>query len=212
MVETTDEGKIHKVGRVSSASVLKCTGKDWESWVKILKTAGATHWTHPEIVAFLKKKYKLGPWWQQGVTSGFEMVIGRKQLGRSSKGEYSMTSSITLPRSTTQLWKMLLAPHGQKLWLKPFSAIQLKSGAAFETEGGIYGEVRTWKAGVRLRLSWRESEWPKASIVQVQLIARSKDKCILVFQHDGLKDARLKEQMRAHWQAALQRIRQHLTN
>ncbi len=107
--------QYEKVGRVSSASVLKCTGKSWDQWVELLNNQGAANWTHKEIVAFLKKKYKLGPWWQQGVTSGYEIAIGRKVEGRNDKGEYSIAANRTVPADVKVLWKFLLSEKGLSL-------------------------------------------------------------------------------------------------
>ena len=81
-----------------------------------------------------------------------------------------------------------------------------KSKSAFEVADGIYGEVRTMKAPLRARLSWQDNEWPKPSYVQILVAAKPNKKSILVFQHDGLNSAQLKEQMRTHWQAALARL------
>ena len=53
-------------------------------------------WTHGEIVAFLKVRYKLRPWWQQGVASGFEIATGRRVDGQNTKGLYTTTATKSL--------------------------------------------------------------------------------------------------------------------
>jgi len=198
--------KIQKIGRVTSVSVEKCTGKNWDTWVSLLTKAGATHWTHKEIVAWLKKKYRLNLWWQQGVASGFEMHLGKKIEGRDSKGEYSMTATRTMPRSQKKLWQYLNSEEGIKIWLKPLSEVVLENGAQFEIEGGIFGEVRTVKAPVRARLRWQETEWLKPSVLQIYISPRPKDKSILIFSHTQIKDARVKEELRGYWQHILDEL------
>lgn len=194
---------IEKIGRVSSSSVLKGTGKNWDHWVQILSEAGANHWTHQEIVAFLRKKHKLGPWWQQGVASSYEIHIGRKIEGRNDKGEYSVAGSKTFPCSQRKMWRLLTSPEGMAIWLKPLSEFRIEIGAHFETEGGAYGEVRTMKAGERLRMTWQETHWTKKSVVQIFIHPRPGDRCMVGFMHEQIVDGRLKNPLRDYWKHVL---------
>lgn len=204
---STKKAKIEIVGRVSSASVLKGTGRNWDEWMPILEKAGARHWEHKEIVAFLKRKYKLTPWWQQGVTLGYEIHIGRRLEGQNAKGEYGVTVTKAFSLSQKQIWQKLVAVEGAAVWLQPMSDFSLKLKNEYEVEGGIFGEVRTMKAPLRARLTWQDTEWPKPTIVQIYVVPQPKQKkCILVFNHEGLKTPTQREQMRAHWRAAIERF------
>src|SRR5687768_10050998 len=97
-----------KVGRVSSESVRKHTGKDWKTWVRLLEAAGARNLPHGEIVALLKKKYRLTPWWQQGVALGFEIATGRRRPGQDAKGKYMVTATKSLSVDAKAAWKRLV--------------------------------------------------------------------------------------------------------
>lgn len=202
--------KIEKIGKVSTESVFKGTKKHWDEWIKILDKAGGRSLEHKEMVAFLKRKYKLSPWWQQGVTHGYELHIGRKQEGRNAKGEYSTMASRTLPVNVKDSWKFLNSAEGMEFWLKPMGEFSLKPKLQFEVEGGIYGEVRTIKPNERARLTWQTEEWPKASIVQIYLIKREGPKSILVFQHDRLPTDRVRLEMRDYWKNVVDNIHSHL--
>ncbi len=133
------------VGRVSTESVFKATGKHWVKWIELLDKAGARSWTHAEIVAYLKKKYRLGPWWQQGVTLGFELAIGRRIEGQNLKGQYTTTITKSFTVSVAKLWTYLVSAAGQAIWFQPLSPVEIKAGAQFETQDGFYGEIRTLK-------------------------------------------------------------------
>jgi hypothetical protein len=198
--------KIAKIGRVSSASVEKGTGKNWDKWIGHLEKAGARNLTHQEIVALLKTKFKVKGWWQQVVTGGYELHIGRRLEGQNLKGDYSVTVTKAMPIDQKALWKKLWSAEGIAAWLNPMSEFSLRVKSPFEVEGGIYGEVRSFLAPVRARLSWRDSDWPKATYVQIYIVKREGKKSILAIMHDGLKTAALKEQMRKHWRAAIGRI------
>lgn len=202
---------IEKLGLYNNQSVLKNTGRDWSQWISILKKEGAANLPHKDIVAILKKKYRLTPWWQQSVALGYEIYIGKRVEGRNEKGEYSMTSTKTIPLSQKELWNKLTSLEGQKVWLNPMSPLEFKPKNTFEIRGGIFGAIRTMKAPERIRMSWQDTDWPKPSIINIQVVPptigksrkKATDKAILVVSHGVLKDARLKEQMREHWKTAL---------
>jgi len=204
--------KIEKLGIYSNASVLKNTGKEWDEWVRLLNKNAAKNLTHQEIVALLKTKYKLGPWWQQAVTGGYEIHIGRRIEGQNIKGEYTVTSTKTFPVSQKTMWKLMTSPHGLEKWLAPLSPLEFRAKAGFEVRGGIYGSVRTLQAPKRARLSWQDDEWPKATVINLNIVARPGDKCIVALSHEGLKDRRLKEKMRDHWKSALDSLLAYVLN
>lgn len=194
---------MEQVGRVSAASVQKGTGRNWSQWISLLNKQGAQNWTHKEIVAFLKKKYKLGPWWQQGVTTGYEIAIGRRIEGQNQKGQYSVTATKSLLVNHKKVWKWLTSTAGLSVWLRPLGALTFKPKQVFEAEGGVHGEVRTMKAGSRFRLAWYDPDYDKATFVQLLVVPKPKDKCIVAINHDNLPNTRMRNQMREQWKQAL---------
>lgn len=206
----TKNVKIFMIGTVSSASVEKATGRTWDEWIEILDKRGATMLTHKEIVAFLTKRYRLNKWWQQQVSTGYEIHIGRKLPGRNAKGLYSMTATKTFPINQKAMWELLTSPEGTRLWLKPMSEMVYLPKSPYEVEGGIFGEVRTLKAPMRMRLTWQDSDWEKPTVLQIYVIPRPGEKCLLALQQDGLTTAQLKEQMRGHWHDAMNALLAHI--
>lgn len=206
MKSATTKPKIEKLGTITTASVHKATGRHWDEWVTILDKVGASTWPHKEIAIWLKKKYKLKPWWQQSVALCYEYHIGRRIEGRNAKGEYSLSVTKTLNCDAQTLWKWLVSSQGLAIWLTPMSPIQFAKGAQFEVEGGIFGEIRTFKKDLRMRLTWQEEEWSRAAILQIYIVSRPNKKCLMVFTHEGLKTARAKEEMRVHWREKLIQI------
>lgn len=194
---------------ISDESVTKATKRDWKEWFTILEKTGARGWTHQETVAYLKKKYKLTGWWQQGVTLGFEIFIGRRAEGRNAKGEHSLTATKTLTTTPKKLWALMNSDEGMAAWLQPMSEFSLKKGKQFEKEGGIFGEVRTVKALVRARLTWQESDQLKPTLLQIYVVPkRDGKKAILVFYHEKIMTARERDDLRRFWKASLKRLEQ----
>nr|AQQ74657.1 hypothetical protein [uncultured bacterium] len=197
---------ILKIGQVTNESVLKCTGKGWAEWVAILDRVGARGYSHQEIVAYLKTRHKLGPWWQQGVCLGYELHIGRRIDGQNQKGQYSVTSTRSVALPAAAAWKKLASKEGVALWLKPLTPFSLAKGAVFEVSGGIHGEVRTLAPGRRARFSWREGDEGKASYLTLLVVGKPGNRSIVALSHDGLRTERDKERLRARWKAGLASI------
>ena len=193
------------IDTVSDASIKKHTGKIWQDWIQLLNKAGAQSWNHQEIVAFLKKKHKQGPWWQQIVANGYEVATGKRIAGQSLKGTYSATFTKSVAIEQKKIWQWCCSPEGMQVWLKPLSPVKIKKGATFEIAGGIFGEIRTVKTGERIRLSWKDLEWEKGTTVQLHVFKKPK-KSMIVIQHDGLRTARQKAEMRTYWRAIIEEM------
>jgi hypothetical protein len=80
----------------SDAAIHAATGKTWEQWRTVLDTAGAAEWPHPKIAAWVDEHFKIGGWWAQGVTVGYEQAIGRRQPGQRADGTFDVSVSRTV--------------------------------------------------------------------------------------------------------------------
>jgi hypothetical protein len=204
-----------KIGRITSESVHKGTGKTWDQWVAILDKAGARPWTHQEIVAFLKKKHKLGPWWQQGVAMGYEIATGTRVEGQNAKGEYGLTVTKSIRLDAKKVLKFFMSEEGMAIWLQPLFEVELKPKSTFETQDGYFGEIRTMTKPVqdpskkaakverRIRMSWQDPNWDYSTSVEMMLVARANGSSIIAFNHGKIKDLRVQAKLRARWRKAL---------
>lgn len=193
---------IEKIGRLSSDSVVKHTGKDWDQWLEIFEAAGASVWPYKELTSFLKKKYKIKAYWQHLVAYGYEVHLGRRIDGQNQKGLYSVTTTKTLSIDQKSAWELFTSERGLRAWLNPMSEITFAPKNYFEIEGGIFGEIRTMKSPERVRFTWQDSDWEKPTFVQAYILARPQGKSMLIFMHDSIKSAALKEDLRLHWKKA----------
>ncbi len=95
------------------------------------------------------------------------------------------------------------------LWLKPISGFKLEKGFVYETEDGVFGEVRTFKTFERIRLTWRESDSESRTVVQLMVHKRPNGKSTIGVQHEKLRDGRQRNRLRAHWKAIMESIIEH---
>lgn len=196
------DGDYEKVGKVSAESVLKHTAKNWKQWIGILEKAGARDWKYSEIVVYLGRKHRLTPWWQQGVALGFEIATGKRRTGQDAKGKYMVTATKSISTGVKAIWAFAMSKEGQAVWLKPLMETELKPEAQFETEDGYFGEVRTMAKERRVRLYWREPEIEGHTVLELMLVPRPGGKAILIFNHTGLRDLKVKAKLATRWRAA----------
>lgn len=195
-----------KVGSVSATSVKKHTKRDWDEWIEVLGKHVSPSWSHQEIVALLKKRFKLSIWWQQEVARGFQIATGVRLAQQTLKGTYTTTAtkSIAVPAKT--IFSFLTSPKGQLIWLQSLAPISIKTGQQFECSSGVFGELRAVKTNERLRLSWINEDWPRKTTVQIHLYPKPKGKCMIVVNHTDLPTLKAKEQMHARWRRAVDQI------
>jgi len=200
------------VGKVSAKSVHKHTKKNWKQWVSLLIKAGAEIWSYQQIVAFLKEKHGLTPWWQQGVALGFEIATGRRSVGQDSKGKYMVTATKSISRSAIDVWDFLISEKGQEIWLQSYVPITFSPQITFETKDGFFGEIRTIAKQRRIRLFWQDPLWTQHTVLEAMVVKKAGAKCILVFNHTGIQDLKEKSRLKDRWRGIADEIGKHVSN
>lgn len=196
--------KYEKLVRTTSASLAKHTGRSWDEWIALLTKAGALNWPRREIVLYARKTYRLTPWWEQIVASGFEIAVGRRIEGQNEKGLYAAAGSKTFHVGAKKMWKWLVA-HPE-VWLRSVDPVAIKTGTQFESSEGAFGEIRTIAAGRSVRFRWQQDDWEKHTTCVVSVFPRQGEKCIVTFGEDGIASARAKEERKKYWKSVLDEI------
>jgi uncharacterized protein YndB with AHSA1/START domain len=187
----------------SSESVKKHTKKDWDNWIKTLNKKSCQSLTHQQLVAFLKKEFKLTPWWQQIVARGYQIAIGVRPPNQTLKGTYTTTVTKTLEGTAKKIFSFLISEKGQEIWLQPLSPVSIKTGAHFEVNGGIFGEFRAVKKDKAIRFTWINEDWPKKTTVLLHLVIRPNSRCMIVIDHADLPTMKAKTEMHSRWRKAV---------
>jgi hypothetical protein len=89
---------------MSDEAVEAKTGKTWSRWFKHLDAAGARKMTHQEIVAHLRDKHDVRPWWQQMVAVTYEQARGLREIHEKPSG-YEISVSRTITASISQTFR-----------------------------------------------------------------------------------------------------------
>ncbi len=173
--------------RMSDAAVQAKTGHTWPEWFDLLDSHGAQSMTHQEIVALVRDRYGVGPWWQQMVTVGYEQARGGRQK-HERPGGYQISMSRTLGVPVAAAYDAFAEEQRRGAWLSDGSLTVTRA-----TPGkGLRG---AWAGGTRLDVRF----YPKGE-------ARAQ----VTVQHDKLPDADEAARMKTYWSAALDRLTTYL--
>ncbi len=115
--ETGKTAQTPKSSRVSDKSVMNATGKDWNSWFRILERNKMHMKPHSEIAAWISSKYKLPSWWCQNVTVEFEKAKGLREDYQKQK-HFEISVSRTIAKPPEEIFAYFAEPLMRRKWLR----------------------------------------------------------------------------------------------
>jgi hypothetical protein len=177
------------IAGMSDEVVKEKTGCTWERWVFALDRHGADKLSHREIAKLVHDKYKVGPWWGQMVTVGYERIKGLRARGQRRDGSYEAGKSRTYDVPVETLFEAWADAKVRKRWLD-----------------GAKVKVRTATAPKTMRLGWEDG-----SIVAVGFMSKGKSKSAVALAHTKLPDKATVERFKEYWGERLDALGQMLT-
>lgn len=169
---------------MSDAAVKAKTGRDWGEWIAVLDKEGARKLDHKAIVKIVGGKYKIGPWWQQMVTVGYEQACGLREKHQKTDG-FSVSKSKTLAAPIAAAYRAWSDEGRRRQWLK-----------------GADLTIRKATTNRSLRITWEDGE----TNVDVMFYAKGPGKSQVTVEHNKLATAKAGERMKAYWGAAMERL------
>lgn len=135
-------------------------------------------------------------------------IESSKLVGQTASTGFQIGVRRTFPISPEQAWSFLISPEGRQLWLGNVAALGFHEGESFASAEGIEGQLRIVKPFKQLRLKWGKNDWEKPSTLQIRLISNSPDRTTISFHQENLDHPGTREQMKQHWEAVLNTIKQ----
>ena len=173
-----------KLAGMSDSAIKAKTGCTWARWVAALDYAGAHTWPHAKIAEHVHQKYKVGDWWAQTVTVGYERIKGLRVIGQRRDGAFEASKSRTFPVPLARLYRAWSNPKERERWL-----------------GEPKLAVRTARANKSMRITW-----PDATSVEVLFYAKPGRKSQVAIQHRKLPDRGSGLRMKAFWAERLEAL------
>jgi hypothetical protein len=179
-----------RVAGMSDEKIKDKTGCTWDRWVGALDYLGAQEKSHREIAEIVSKKFKIGDWWSQTVTVGYERIKGLRARGQRRDGSYEATKSRTFDVPVKELFDAWVDEGMRRRWLNGESV-----------------RIRTATSPKSMRLDWTDG-----TIIAVGFAAKGKHKSSVAVQHTKLPDRETAEGLKKYWADRLDTLREVLSN
>ena len=166
-----------KLAGMSDATIKAKTGCNWERWVWALDRVGAQEWSHREIAAHVREKYRVPGWWTQSVTVGYERIKGLRAIGQRRGGEYGASKSKTFAVPVGRLYRAFRDARTRRRWLGPVKLT-----------------VRSAVPEKSMRVTW-----PDNTSVELYFVSKGAAKSQVAVEHRRLADKPSVERMKAYW-------------
>lgn len=172
----------------SDETIKAKTGCTWERWVKALDHLGAATMSHREIAALVSEKYKVGNWWTQSVTVGYERIKGLRARGQRRDGTYEATKSRTFNVPVKALFEAWADSRSRAKWLT-----------------GAVVKLRTATSPKSVRLGFDDG-----TIVAVGFTSKGTGKSVVAVQHEKLPDRETADRLKTFWSEKLDALGEFL--
>jgi len=198
-------------GSMSDEKVRAATGRTPAEWEAELDARGAADFSHKQIVALLQQTGLVeSGWWRQMLAVDYERRKGKRVVGQTANTGFEIGVRRTLPLPADEVWRLLTSAEGVRGWLGGAPPPRWEKGEAYRLEDGSAGEVRVFKPGSHLRITWRPEGWPRASTIQVRVIPSGEHKTVASFHQEHLPGAAEREERRRFFEAALDALQERV--
>jgi hypothetical protein len=174
---------------MSDAAIKKATGCTWERWVRAFDYAKAYAWPHRQIAEYAHEKFKIGDWWAQTVSVGYERIKGLRAIGQRRDGTYEASKSRVFAVPLARLYRAWTDARTRARWLP-----------------GVNLVVRTATPQKSMRITW-----PDRTSVEVGFTGKGAAKAQVQLAHRKLADKPAATTMKAYWTARLAALENVLT-
>jgi hypothetical protein len=179
-----------KADRPSDAAVQSATGQDWEGWFRLLDEAGAAKLDHTTIARRLGTQHpKLSPWWRQMITVYYERSRGLRVKHQKYDGSFSASVSKTIRVPLAKLYEAWADARKRRRWL-PDAPLKIRKATKNKS----------------MRLTWNGGP----ATVDVQFLAKARDKSQVALDHENLPNLASVSKMHSYWRPAVQRLKELL--
>ena len=118
--------------------------------------------------------------------------------GLTKDAGWQIGVSRTVAHPIDDVWAVLVNPAGIAVWLGSGVSFAGRAKERYETDGGVVGELRSYRPGDRIRLTMRSPSAEHDTTIQIALEDKG-DRTGIRFHQERLADEAERERQRAHW-------------
>jgi hypothetical protein len=136
--------------------------------------------THQEIALHLRRTHRVGDWWSQMVTVGYEQGSGRRQKHQMADG-YRIGASKTVDLPVKSLYRAWADPVARERWLPGADLL-----------------VRTSTENKSMRITW-DASTPKPTSLLIAFYSKGPAKSQVTVEHGKLPSPGAGEKLKRFW-------------
>ena len=121
-----------------------------------------------------------------------------KPVGQTKDGTFQFGLRKTFPQKHKEVWDFMFSKKGLLIWLGEIDLDQLEIKKEFVLSNGLSGKINTFKPYSHIRMVWKNKNWKNDAHLQVRIYP-SKEKTVISFAHEKLKDHQQREEVKKHW-------------
>lgn len=126
------------------------------------------------------------------------------EVGKTKDAGFQFGVRKTFNLPSEQAWNFLFSDAGLKIWLGNLTS-GLQQKKEFTTVEGVTGYIRVLKMFSHVRLSWKKSDWPNESILQIRVIPAG-EKTTISFHHEKLLDQEQRSEVKEYWNSVIKQM------
>ncbi|MGH7521376.1 MAG: hypothetical protein ACREMI_08860 [Gemmatimonadales bacterium] len=172
-----------RLAGMKDAAIKAKTGCTWARWTHALDYVDAQAWPHRKIAEYVQEKFKVGDWWAQAVTVGYERIKGLRAIGQRRDGTFEAAKSKTFSVPLPRLYRSWSNPKLRARWLP---------------EGFTVRSVSPQKY---MRIAWADG-----TTVVLGFTKKGPAKSQVAVQHTKLGDRAAVTKMKAFWEERLKAL------
>lgn len=171
-IENADAETGGGLPEVSDAVITEKTGHGWSEWVSLIDAGPGRSAGHTAIARWVHEEHGVDGWWAQGVTVGYERLVGLRLPGQMPDGTFTVQKNKTLDgtRDVVRGWllsdaaRVGLFPGLSTTLRSKEGAKQLRLGVSAPDAGdlGILG-ITVDEAKGRLKVNVTHDKLPSAA-------------------------------------------------
>jgi hypothetical protein len=172
-----------KLAGMADTAIKAKTGCTWERWTHALDYVGAQAWPHRKIAEYVHEKFKVGDWWSQTVTVGYERIKGLRAIGQRRDGTFEAAKSKTFSAPLARLYRSWSDAKLRAKWLPEDFTVRSATPQKY------------------MRITWADG-----TIVVLGFTKKGAAKAQVAVQHTKLSDRTAVTKMKAFWEERLKAL------
>lgn len=172
-----------KLAGIKDAAIKAKTGCTWGRWTHALDYVGAHEWPHRRIAEYVHEKFKVGDWWAQTVTVGYERIKGLRAIGQRRDGTFEAAKSKTFGVPLARLYRSWSNPKLRAKWLPQDFTVRSATPQKY------------------MRISWADG-----TTVVLGFTKKGAEKSQVAVQHTKLSDRAAVTKLKAFWEERLKAL------